>query len=40
MASHDNRNRTGNEPAPLLLLAVALVPLLGVAAWLIGWFGS
>ncbi|WP_013503762.1 MULTISPECIES: hypothetical protein [Rhodopseudomonas] len=31
--------RTGNEPAPLLLLAVALVPLIGIVAWLLGLFG-
>jgi nitrate reductase NapE component len=31
--------RTGNEPAPLLLLAVALVPLLAIAAWMLGAFG-
>ena len=27
--------KTGNEPAPLLLMAIAVVPLLGVAGWLI-----
>lgn len=28
-------DKIGNEPAPLLLMAVAVVPLLGVAGWLI-----
>jgi hypothetical protein len=31
----DTEKRTGNEPAPLLILAVAIIPLLGVAAWLL-----
>jgi hypothetical protein len=30
--------RTGNEPAPLLLLAVAVVPLLAIVGWLLGMF--
>lgn len=30
-------NDEGNEPAPLMLIAVALVPLLAVAGWLV-WF--
>ena len=29
------QDRTGNEPAPLLLIAVATVPLLAVAGWLL-----
>jgi len=29
------RDKTGNEPAPLLMIAVAVVPLLGVAGWFI-----
>jgi hypothetical protein len=31
----DTQRRTGNEPAPLLMLAVAIIPLLGVAGWLL-----
>jgi len=27
-------DRTGNEPAPLILFGVALVPLVAVLAWL------
>lgn len=29
----------GGEPTPLLLIAVAVVPLLGVAGWYFGLFG-
>jgi hypothetical protein len=29
----------GNEPAPLLLIGVALLPLLGVLGWFLGLFG-
>jgi hypothetical protein len=32
-------DRTGNEPAPLLFFGIALIPLLGVAAWVFGLFG-
>ncbi|MDF3812615.1 MULTISPECIES: hypothetical protein [Rhodopseudomonas] len=40
MADDDlDEKRTGNEPAPLLLIAVALLPLLAVAAWAAGFFG-
>lgn len=31
--------RTGNEPAPILLLAIAVVPLIAIVAWLVGLFG-
>jgi hypothetical protein len=31
--------RTGNEPAPLLMIAVAVVPLIAIVAWLLGVFG-
>jgi len=31
--------RTGNEPAPILLLVVAVAPLIAIAAWLLGLFG-
>jgi len=31
----DTKSRTGNEPAPLLMVAVAIIPLLSVAAWLL-----
>ncbi|MFZ5737776.1 hypothetical protein BJ123_11184 [Rhodopseudomonas thermotolerans] len=31
--------RTGNEPAPILLLAIAVVPLIAIVAWLMGLFG-
>jgi hypothetical protein len=27
--------KTGNEPAPLLLIAVAVIPILGIAGWFI-----
>ena len=26
-------DKTGNEPAPLLLIAVAIIPLMSVAGW-------
>lgn len=29
----DDPSRKGNEPAPLLLIAVGAVPLLGVLGW-------
>lgn len=29
-------NDEGNEPAPLILIAVAVVPLLAVAGWFLG----
>lgn len=32
-------NDEGNEPAPLILIAVAIVPLLAVAGWFLGVFG-
>jgi hypothetical protein len=32
-------NDEGNEPAPLILIGVALVPLLGVLGWVFGLFG-
>ena len=32
-------NDDGNEPAPLMLIAVALIPLLGVLGWAFGMFG-
>jgi hypothetical protein len=32
-------DRTGNEPAPLLLIAVAVIPLLAVLGWYLGLFG-
>lgn len=28
-----NDSREGNEPAPVLLIAVAVVPVIAVAAW-------
>jgi hypothetical protein len=28
-------NKTGNKPAPLLLVAIAIVPLLAVAGWFV-----
>lgn len=41
MEEDDKREakRTGNEPAPLLMIAVAVVPLLAIVAWLLGVFG-
>ncbi len=32
-------NDEGNEPAPLMLIAVAVVPLLAIAGWFLGAFG-
>jgi hypothetical protein len=32
-------NDEGNEPSPIIMIAVALVPLLAVAGWLMGLFG-
>lgn len=32
-------NDEGNEPAPLLLIAVAVLPVLAVLAWFAGLFG-
>lgn len=29
----------GNEPMPLLLIAVAVIPLLAVGGWFFGLFG-
>jgi hypothetical protein len=34
MTDEKPTDKTGNEPAPLLLAAVAIVPLLAVAGWL------
>lgn len=28
-------DKTGNEPSPLLLMALAVLPLLGVAGWFV-----
>jgi hypothetical protein len=35
MTDEKPTDKTGNEPAPLLLAAVAIVPLLAVAGWLL-----
>jgi hypothetical protein len=35
MSDEDPPDKTGNEPAPLLLAAVAIVPLLAVAGWFV-----
>ncbi len=32
-------NDEGNEPSPLIMIAVAIVLLLAVAAWSLGLFG-
>lgn len=32
-------NDDGNEPAPLILIGIALIPLLGVLGWVFGLFG-
>jgi hypothetical protein len=32
-------NDEGNEPTPLVLIAIAILPLLAVAGWLLGLFG-
>jgi hypothetical protein len=29
----------GNEPAPLILFGIALIPILAVAGWMLGVFG-
>jgi hypothetical protein len=34
MTHEDRPDRTGNEPAPVLLIAVGVIPLLA----LLGWF--
>jgi hypothetical protein len=39
MANEPPSDPSGNEPAPLLLIAVAAVPLLGVLGWMVGLFG-
>jgi hypothetical protein len=39
MANEQPTDPGGNEPAPLLLIGVAVVPLLGVVGWLLGLFG-
>jgi hypothetical protein len=33
MADQNPPDKTGNEPAPLLLLALAIAPLLAIAGW-------
>ena len=35
MSDDNPPDKTGNEPAPLLLIAVAVVPLLAVAGWFV-----
>jgi hypothetical protein len=35
MADEKPIDKTGNEPAPLLLAAIAIVPLLAVAGWFV-----
>jgi hypothetical protein len=35
MIDEEPTGKTGNEPAPLLLAAVAIVPLLAVVGWLV-----
>jgi hypothetical protein len=37
--AEDESDRTGNEPAPLFLIAVGVIPLLAVLGWYLGWFG-
>lgn len=32
-------NDEGNEPSPLIMIGVAVVPLLAVAGWFMGLFG-
>uniref|UniRef100_Q07KG2 Uncharacterized protein n=1 Tax=Rhodopseudomonas palustris (strain BisA53) TaxID=316055 RepID=Q07KG2_RHOP5 len=40
MADDESKpDRTGNEPAPLLLIGVGVIPLLAILGWLLGWFG-
>jgi hypothetical protein len=40
MADDDtDEKRTGNEPAPWLLIAVGVLPLLAAAGWAFGLFG-
>jgi hypothetical protein len=39
MADDLDSKRTGNEPAPLLLILIAILPLLVVAGWFFGLFG-
>lgn len=35
MTDEKPTDKTGNEPAPLMLIAVAIVPLLAVAGWFV-----
>ena len=35
MSDENPPDKTGNEPAPLLLAAVAIVPLLAVVGWFV-----
>jgi len=35
MSDQEQPDKTGNEPAPLLLVAVAVIPLLAVAGWFV-----
>jgi hypothetical protein len=35
MTDQEQPDKTGNEPAPLLLAAIAVVPLLAVVGWLV-----
>lgn len=35
MANQEQPDKTGNKPAPFVLAAVAIVPLLAVAGWFV-----
>jgi hypothetical protein len=35
MTDQEQPDKTGNEPAPLLLAAIAVVPLLAVVGWFV-----
>jgi hypothetical protein len=39
MENEEPGDRQGNEPSPLLLLGVSLLPLFGLLGWYLGLFG-
>jgi hypothetical protein len=36
---YSKANEEGNEPSPIIMIAVAIVPLLAVVGWFMGVFG-
>jgi hypothetical protein len=39
MTNNEPSDPVGNEPSPLLLIAVAVIPLLAILGWFLGLFG-